>query len=64
MAEIEFSVFSRNFGAHVPDEASLKRKVTAIESARNTAHATVRWQFTSKDARIRLAHLTRQYLID
>jgi hypothetical protein len=57
MAEIEFSVFSRKLGSHVPDEATLKRKAAAIETARNTAHATVRWQFTSNDARTRLAQL-------
>lgn len=57
MAEIEFSVLLRKLGTHVPDEATLKRKAAAIETARNTAHATVHWQFTSKDARIRLAQL-------
>lgn len=57
MAEIEFSVLMRKLGTHVPDEATLKRKVAAIETARNEAHATVRWQFTSQDARIRLAQL-------
>jgi hypothetical protein len=57
MAEIEFSVLMRKLGAHVPDEVTLKRKVTAIESSRNEAHATVHWQFTAKDARIRLAQL-------
>lgn len=57
MAEIEFSVLMRKLGTHIPDEATLKRKVAAIEVARNEAHATVRWQFTSQDARIRLAQL-------
>jgi hypothetical protein len=57
MAEIEFSVLSRKLGAHLPDEASLKRKVAAIETARNNAHATVRWQFTAQDARTRLTQL-------
>jgi len=57
MAEIEFSVLMRKLGAHVPDAATLQRKAAAIELARNKAHATVHWQFTSKDARIRLAQL-------
>jgi transposase len=57
MAEIEFSVLMRKLGTHVPDQATLKRKAAAIESARNQAHSTVRWQFTSQDARIRLAQL-------
>ncbi len=61
MAEIEFSVLMRKLGTHVPDEASLKRKVTAVEDARNHVHSTVNWQFTSGDARIRLEHLYPSY---
>jgi len=57
MAEIEFSVLMRKLATHVPDEATLKRKVAAIERSRNEAHAPVRWHFTSQDARIRLAQL-------
>jgi transposase len=57
MAEIEFSVLMRKLGSRIPDEATLRRKAVAIELARNLAHATIRWQFTSKDARIRLAQL-------
>jgi hypothetical protein len=57
MAEIEFSVLMRKLGAHVADEMTLKHKVAAIETARNEAQATVRWQFTAKDARVRLAQL-------
>jgi transposase len=56
-AEIEFSVLMRKLGTPVPDEASLQRKVAAIETSRNQAHATVHWQFTAQDARIRLAQL-------
>jgi hypothetical protein len=61
MAEIEFSVLMRKLGTHIPDEATLKRKVAAIEDARNHAHSTVDWQFTSEDARIRLSHLYPSY---
>lgn len=61
MAEIEFSVFMRKLGTHIPDEAALKRKVAAIEHARNHVHSTVDWQFTSDDARIRLSHLYPSY---
>jgi hypothetical protein len=57
MAEIEFGVLMRKLGAHVPDEVTLKRKVAAVETSRNEAHATVHWQFTAQDARIRLAQL-------
>jgi hypothetical protein len=61
MAEIEFSVLMRKLGTHIPDEATLKRKVAAIEHARNHALSTVDWQFTSEDARIRLSHLYPSY---
>jgi hypothetical protein len=57
MAEIEFSVILRQLGARVPDEQTLKRKAKAIEGSRNQAHSTVDWQFTSEDARVRLARL-------
>jgi len=55
MAEIEFSAILRRLDDHVPDEASLCRKLAAIAHSRNTAAATVKWQFTTDDARIRLA---------
>lgn len=61
MAECEFSVFLRRLGSHVPDEATLKRKIAAIEDSRNRSSATVHWQFTSQDARIRLAQLYPSY---
>jgi hypothetical protein len=63
MAECEFSVFLRKLGSHVPDEATLKRKVTAIENSRNQSKATVHWHFTSHDARFRLAHLYPSYSV-
>jgi hypothetical protein len=61
MAETEFSVFLRKFGLHVPDEATLKRKVATIENTRNHSNATVHWQFTSQDARTRLSKLYPSY---
>lgn len=61
MAECEFSVFLRKLGSHVPDEATLKRKVAAIEDSRNRSNATVHWQFTSQDARTRLEQLYPSY---
>lgn len=58
MAEIEFSVFSRTcLRQRIPDEHSLKRHLHALENERNTRQATVNWQFTCADARIRLKHL-------
>jgi hypothetical protein len=61
MAEIEFSVISRKLGPRVPNEEALKQKVTAIEASRNLSEATVDWQFTTDDARIKLKRLYPSY---
>ena len=61
MAEIEFSVIARKLGPRVPDEETLKRKVAAIELSRNRSEATVDWQFTTHDARIKLKRLYPSY---
>jgi len=58
MAEIEFSVFSRQcLARRIPDEETLKRQVRALENERNANQATVNWQFTSRDARTKLKRL-------
>lgn len=58
MAEIEFSVFSRQcLAARIPDESTLKTQLAALEAERNAKHATVDWQFTSPDARCTLKRL-------
>ena len=55
MAEIELSVFGRQcLSRRIPDEQTLKREIAALEEERNRAGATVDWQFTSQDARIKL----------
>jgi hypothetical protein len=61
MAEIEFSVFHRKLGSRVPDIDTLQRKVRAIEAARNQSSASVDWQFTTTDARIKLKRLYPSY---
>jgi hypothetical protein len=62
MAEIEFSVFSRTcLQLRIPDEATLKCHVDALELERNTKQATVNWQFTCEDARIKLKRLYPSY---
>jgi transposase len=61
MAEIEFSVISRKLGPRVPNEEALKQKVKAIEASRNLSEATVDWQFTTDDARIKLKRLYPSY---
>lgn len=58
MAEIEFSVFSRQaWSGYIPDEATLKRNVKTLEDERNDKQATVNWRFTSQDARVKLHRL-------
>jgi hypothetical protein len=57
-AEIELSVLMRQcLDQRIPDEESLKREIKAYEDRRNQARATIGWQFTSTDARIKLHRL-------
>ena len=58
MAEIELSVFSRQaWVGYIPDEATLQRRVTALEQERNANHSTANWQFTTQHARVKLHRL-------
>ena len=58
MAEIEFSVFSRQcLNRRIPDEETLKQEIAALEAERNNLHRTVNWQFTSENARVKLRRL-------
>ena len=58
IAEIEFSVLSREcLSRRIPDQDTLKREVQAWQNRRNQQRATVKWQFTTKDARIKLKRL-------
>ncbi len=58
MAEIEISVFERGcLSRPVGDAAALRQRVDALEAERNAAHATIHWQFTSRQARTKLADL-------
>jgi hypothetical protein len=58
MAEIEFSVFSKQcLARRIGEEDTLKQEVAALESERNQAAATIDWRFTTGDARIKLPHL-------
>ena len=58
MAEIEFSVLSRQcLSRRIPDQETLKREVQAWQDRRNEQSATVKWQFTTNDARIKLKRL-------
>ena len=61
MAEIELSVLSRQcLNRRLADAAALEREAAAWEQTRNRAKATIRWQFTSGDARIKLRRLYPQ----
>ena len=58
MAEIELSVLARQcLHRRIAAEATLKREVAAVEAARNAARATIDWQFTTAQARVKLQRL-------
>jgi uncharacterized small protein (DUF1192 family) len=58
MAEIEFSVFSRQcLDRRIGDEATLKGEIAALEAERNQAKATIAWRFSTRDARVKLRHV-------
>jgi len=58
MAEIELGVLSRQcLDRRIPDKETLINEAAAWEAARNESEATVNWQFTTDDARIKLRKL-------
>jgi hypothetical protein len=58
MAEIELSVLSRQcLDRRMGDEGTLKREIKAYEDRRNEAKASINWQFTSTNARLKLHRL-------
>lgn len=58
MAEIELGILSRQcFKKRIPDQESLKREVASWEENRNSTGVKVDWQFSTKDARIKLKRL-------
>jgi hypothetical protein len=58
MAEIELSAFARQvLNRRIATATDLQRRATLWTAARNTQKATVYWQFTTVDARIKLKHL-------
>lgn len=58
MAEIEISVFERGcLSRPVGDVPTLRPRVTVLEAERNAANCTIHWQFTSQQARTKLAGL-------
>lgn len=58
MAEIEFSVFSRAcLQQRIANQETLNKHIQALELERNLKAATINWQFTCEDARIKLKRL-------
>ena len=58
MFEIEIAILQRNaLSRRLPDEAALRRQVSAVETERNTHRRRIAWQFTSFDARVKLERL-------
>jgi len=58
MAEIELSVLNRQcLDRYIPDKVTLAQETTAWATRRNSNGATVNWQFTNSDARIKLKRL-------
>jgi hypothetical protein len=58
MAEIELSVMHQQcLDRRIPDIPTLQHEATAWEGERNSEQAAINWQFTTKDARIKLKSL-------
>jgi len=58
MAETELSILGRQcLSQRIPDQETLRREVAAWETKRNAKGATINWQFTIEDARIKLRKL-------
>ena len=58
IAEIALRILARQcLAARIPDDPLLTEKVTAWCTTRNAKRGRVRWQFTTADARIKLARL-------
>jgi hypothetical protein len=58
MAELELSVLARQcLAQRLPDRDAMEQAVTAWADRRNGANATIDWQFTTTEARIKLRRL-------
>ena len=58
MAEIELSVLAGQcLDRRIPDVPTLQQEASAWERERNSERAVINWQFTTKDARIKLKSL-------
>ena len=58
LAEFELAVLaSQCLDRRIPDKQILKDEIAAWEHDRNAHHTKSDWQFTTKDARVKLKHL-------
>ena len=58
MAEIELSILSRQcIGRRIPDQICMRKEMVAWQDKRNNNPKKMNWQFTTKDARIKLKKL-------
>lgn len=58
VAECELSVLARQcLKRRIADRSTLEQEVAAWQAERNAANATIHWQFTTADARIKLKRL-------
>ena len=58
MAEIEIAILERNaLARRLESEEALRRQVGAVESERNQQRRGIVWQFTSRQARVKLERL-------
>lgn len=58
MAEIELSVLERQcLNRRIADKQTLVYEVAAWQERRNAEQVTIRWQFTTEDARVKLRQL-------
>jgi hypothetical protein len=62
IAEIELSVLSKQcLNRRIADSATMQKETTSWAVDRNKKQKGVDWQFTTKDARIKLKHLYTQF---
>ncbi len=57
MAEIEFSVLNRKLDGYIHCPQKLKELVLKWQKQRNKIGMSTNWQFTTKDARVKLIKL-------
>ncbi len=58
MAEIELHVLNGQcLNRHIPSIEAVKKEVNAWQKHRNNKECKINWQFTSKDARVKLKRL-------